>query len=1511
MNMRRKDIAARILGFLVTLLGTGWLAVQSPRVQTGIAEKALASLEEGLDARIQAGSISIEPANSFTLKNVVILDENPYSSANPVDTFAVIGSLSGKIMLRSLLGNGGVHLDRLSMQDAMMHLTIEPDSSCRNGTNTNLERIFGIEESDFEGYVATPDVFEIGKVEIKGLHFLMTSYTSPYTAPKGAVNWSDLDFTANMSAHKLKLTGGKMSGIIDALDATDKCGYGIRRFTGRVRAGMGKATLEKIRFTDSWSDIRFPLFSMGWENYHTDFSDFINKIRMELSVESGTLDARSIHALGGIPETPVALEMGKSHAKGYVNDLQIDRLRFTEPSSGIAADLSATLTGIPDIQNLLTDVKVGNLTFTTSGLQRLLAKFGVKADLSGMAPGRVFSFSGSAKGPLGNLKANGSLGSKIGRAAFSLGIRNLTDARRPLELRGTVDTHNLGLGELLSVKEIGEVTAETGFRATLGKNGPQVSVDSLLIDKFGLMGYEYTGMRAEGTYDGSDIDGRIICGDPNLNFLLMGRINPSKTAMNLNGYLGYADLQAMNIDRRGRSRVSGSVSADFSSLDSGTLTIGGFTVENELGRKNIGDIVLESTFSGDNHMVALKSDFAEMEYFGNHAVTDLAAYLQDITVKRELSAVYPAMSRSSGKGNLRCDLSLDLKDSRDLLSYLMPGLYVADASKVSLQVDDAGSLTSSIQSSLLVWNSNYFKNLDVTLDNLDSSLNALIVSDEMSLGEIAFSGVAITGYANDNSIFAGFSYDGIKGITNAGEFYITGDLSRDEDDLLCIDARPLSSFLRFGDQQWNIDESLISWKKGMATIDGFRIYNGTQSFSLDGGISASSADTLAVDISNVDLSVINYFTSENLDIRGITSGTAVISSPIKGGMHALAYLNCDSLMVGGASAGSIKAAGVWDTAGDKVNLYVRNIVGGTEAIKASGIYHPNSRSVELMADLDGMSLIMARPFVGGTLDELSGGLTGTVYASGKLDSLRVYSRGTSIDYAHLKVVPTGVAYTVNGPFHLDNAGLHFDDITVTDSKAGQAVLSGGIEMNGLSNIMLNTSMRLYGLELLDLAGSEGLRGNLFAGGSVYLSGPPDAILLDADLSTAGDGNVHVPLSGFSSQGSNDLLTFTSHEEIYEDPLEDILSELVKRREVEKNKKKKESESEFMARLRITATSGTQAVLDLDDSGDNVLQFRGDGTIGINLRPARDIFDISGDYSISEGSYHFYIPGVSKDFTIDNGSSLTFGGDLLESNLDIGATYSLRTSLGKLLADTTSVSTRREVDCRIHIADKLMAPSVSFSIDIPDLDPVTKAEVESALNTDDKIQKQFIALLVTGSFLPDEQSGIVNNPNIIYSNVTEIMSRQLSDMLARLDIPLDMGLGYQQNSSGTDLFDLAVSTQLFDNRVEVHGSVGNRQNTTGTAATAYGDVVGDLDIDWKINRSGQLRLNAFSHSADEYSSYLDNTQRNGAGITYQKEFNTWGEFFRGIFKSRKRRQAEEAEKAVQHAAEERTTVSIHE
>ena len=135
-----------------------------------------------------------------------------------------------------------------------------------------------------------------------------------------------------------------------------------------------------------------------------------------------------------------------------------------------------------------------------------------------------------------------------------------------------------------------------------------------------------------------------------------------------------------------------------------------------------------------------------------------------------------------------------------------------------------------------------------------------------------------------------------------------------------------------------------------------------------------------------------------------------------------------------------------------------------------------------------------------------------------------------------------------------------------------------------------------------------------------------------------------------------------------------------------------------------------------------------------------------------------------------------------------------------------------------------------------------------------------------------------------------MSGQINNILQRLDIPIDVGFGYQEARSGQNIFDVAVSTQLFENRVIVGGTFGNRKYTAGGAT---GDFAGDLDIQVKLDPEGMFRFNIFSHSADEFTNYLDYSQRNGVGVSYQKEYSSLGDFFRSIFSPRKKRDQEEA------------------
>jgi hypothetical protein len=145
-----------------------------------------------------------------------------------------------------------------------------------------------------------------------------------------------------------------------------------------------------------------------------------------------------------------------------------------------------------------------------------------------------------------------------------------------------------------------------------------------------------------------------------------------------------------------------------------------------------------------------------------------------------------------------------------------------------------------------------------------------------------------------------------------------------------------------------------------------------------------------------------------------------------------------------------------------------------------------------------------------------------------------------------------------------------------------------------------------------------------------------------------------------------------------------------------------------------------------------------------------------------------------------------------------------------------------------------------------------------------------------------ESNIVNNTNIIYSNLSEILSNQINSIFNQLEIPLDLNFNYQQGNSGQNLFDAAVSAQLLDDRIIVNGNIGNSPYSNNN-----GNLSGDIQVEVKLDPKGKIRARIFSRSADQYSNYLEGIQRNGFGVVYQEEFNSFKELFEKLFMRNKK------------------------
>ncbi|MBR5075651.1 MAG: translocation/assembly module TamB domain-containing protein [Bacteroidales bacterium] len=1506
MYRKRAYIIARIVGLLAVLLMAALIAIQTPYVQTRLSKYALNQLAAIMDGRVQYDELKVMTSGVLVIRNIKLVDSAPCGPEvnnrgwEPADTVFKAKTVTATFTLRGLLRKEGLHLGRVTVEDGYFHLVSEPGEEY----TSNIARIFHLKSNDNPPNLG--NLFDIKKVRIKNFRFRMNSFQPEDEPYKGfGLNFEDLDLTADITAHGLRYAGGKFYGTLDRCSLHEKSGYELRQLEGIAEVGQGKILVEDLRLLDPWTNLNLRTLSMGFDDSDA-FSDFVNKVRLEADFQRSQLAMQTLaYLLGTFDGNPTVLDIRRGAVTGFVNDLKVDRLAFAEKNSGISATLSGTCVGLPDIESLLLDVHLKELKGTTEGITRLANAFspGAKLDFGGIAPGIPLTLNLQAKGPINRLDLTGDLLTPSGNARINGDVRNLVAQGRPMEASLNLGLDEFDLGAILGIDALGPVSLETRARALFGSGLPDATLDTLVITRMHALGRDFRNIRAIGSLQNGTVNARLVSADPAAQFdlttLLDLTAREGGQRYRVEGSVHDADLGAFGVKLNDKAyHVSSKVSANLvrkGEFFDGNADLNGLRLISSDGTHDFGDLHLTARTEAGDQLLNLETSFLDASFAGNRQVNRFIEDLQTVTSRRELPSLYTDGKQPEEPGTYSLDLRFH--DTRDLLALLAPGAYVADDTRLTLDLTDGGDLTGQLRSDRLAMARNYLKDVDIRFDNLDGILFANILSSELRAGSFAMKQPAITASADNDDLALGIHYDSFSGGGGNGEILLNGQLYRDADEVLVIKAHPLDSYLMTGKDVWALGESDIVLHGNELYLDHFLLSNGMQRLVIDGGYSPVQNDTLTLQMDRFDLALADQFLPNPLGIEGKMDGKAFIASGPDNLFGMLMDFRVDTLRLGGVDAGNLQLSSMWNDEGKELGIFLSDEIEGRDAILADGSYFPSDKRLDLRADLDRLPLGIASPFLTSIFSEMGGALSGTLFLKGPTDDLTPTSENLTIDDALLRIAYTGVPYIIRGPLRLAEDGLYFDSLDVRDDTNGKGTLAGALRFSHLKDFSLNGRLTLDNLKVVDARERPGsaFYGLLRASGSARVSGPFNTLLIDADLGTTGDGNIHIPLSGGLTSSSSDLLTFTEVAPEL-DPYEQMLASL---------DQKKADPGDLRIRGRVSVHPGVRAFVEIDKAAGNVASISGMGAVNLNIRPSKAVFEFNGDYNINEGSYQFVLPGViSKEFDVERGSSVKFGGDIMNTQLDVNAKYRLRTSLDALLG--TSGSPRRQVECGISVSNRLRSPQLDLSVEVPDLDPSTRSQVESALNTTDKVQKQFVSLLLLGSFLPNETSGVFNQSNLLASNISEVMSSQINNILQRLDIPVDIGFGYQELNSGQNLFDVAVSTELFENRVIVGGSFGNRRYSGGGG---HGDFAGDLDIQVKLDPEGQYRFNIFSHSADEFSSYLDFSQRNGIGVSFQKEYNSVGDFLRRLFSSKKKRQQTEVEEEPQE--KEQVVIEIEE
>jgi hypothetical protein len=173
-----------------------------------------------------------------------------------------------------------------------------------------------------------------------------------------------------------------------------------------------------------------------------------------------------------------------------------------------------------------------------------------------------------------------------------------------------------------------------------------------------------------------------------------------------------------------------------------------------------------------------------------------------------------------------------------------------------------------------------------------------------------------------------------------------------------------------------------------------------------------------------------------------------------------------------------------------------------------------------------------------------------------------------------------------------------------------------------------------------------------------------------------------------------------------------------------------------------------------------------------------------------------------------------------------------------------------------------------------------------------MNKQILSLLVLGKFYTPEYlrgSYTGANNNLVGSTASELFSNQLSNWLSKISNDFDVGVNYRPGNQITnDEIELALSTQMFNDRVSINGNIGNNSSQR-TSANSNG-LVGDADVNVKLTNNGKLQLKAYNH-ANNNLIYETSPYTQGVGLSYREDFNNFNELWqkmKSIFKKKNSR-----------------------
>jgi len=1479
-----------ILTVIFALIASLYAAIRDVSVQSIIVRSAAGFVSKSLNTDVKINTFYVTPNLEIHLNGLQINDLDKYPMLK-IDEFET--ELALNFNLKNL------RIRKINLTNAYFRLVTYEGNELSN-LKELLSQIPKSNKENTESKFNTK--LSVGDVSVKNAHFILWDQNKD--KPEcNTMDYKHLDVDKiDLDLEDFEFNNDTISGFIRNLTAKERCGLDLKSFSTKVLFSPSGVSLDNLLINLDRSHLDLDLaFKV---NDFTDFNSFVDSVILVSNIRNTRIRLDDIRywapVLSKMPEEVIL----NTDFYGIINDFKVSNLDLSFGScSNIKGDI--TIKGIsrhdfnesywiydlPKLKtsyNDLVNFHIPSNTVTIPLPEKLepLGNITMKFDYDGTP--KEFASKINVNTDIGDVKADVYLSAENNEKAF---------------YNATVIAENVELTDLLGLREPSTITMSASIKGE-GLDPKDAAFSSLVrVKHFEIYDNIFDNLNIETSMNDEVLKANVYAMNQNIDMKLNTILNlkDDTPIFNVIADVNDANLVGLNlIESDSTLIVSTNIDAEVIGLSlnniNANLKLDNTTLAK--GSENYKMNHFEASYA-DNSIVkhsSIDCDFFNMQLDG---IIDYATFM-DAMKNSILKHIHiPSLKKERELYNVEKQefaLKVELKNTDMLTELFLPQLHVAPGTSFTATFTTGESnYGQTFESDEIRFNGIIFKNVGIRNTMGNNHLDCDITVDDLILKDSTETSQDVVGLENFNLLTHVFndtidtdlkwSDDRSSNHTKADikTRYVTNEIGG----LFLI--KNSTMVIRDTVLELNPNAS-VSFIDDKVYIDNFGFHTKTQSLQITGYLPIMEEDTIHAFFRNMNMADVNILLlDKNIYFEGNINGDLSLSGLNEKPVFT-SGLSIDNLKINDNMVGDVIVKSDWldsdqcfnvesaiydDISADKNHK--------TFDLKGKYFSAKQNDNINFKFIVDGFRLNSIAPFVTSFIDKMDGEIYGDIDIIGSM-SKPVLDGNLVFSDAGCKIGFLNTYYKINDTVRFSENRIGFDNLQLVDTTGHVAVAKGEIRHNYLRDFKLDIALNCNDFAAMNIPSSKasGFYGSAIADGNVAISGPIDDIRLDIDVATRKGTEISIPLSSTSSVDDNFIVFVKKNVDI------DTVAEY----EVPEKKKSNMT-------LGLNARVNPDAVLNIF-LPSNMGQIKATGIGNVNMGMKSGALTLNGSYTIRSGWFSFRLQVVNRNFTIRDGGTIHFNGDPTDADIDVVGVYRTKVSLktlGNAAAIDTTVSSSTNVDCTLRFRGKLKNPTIMFGIELPNAKDDVKTAVYSTIDTTNQavMAQQVLSLMVVGTFANTSGSNFAQLGTAAYYNV---ITAQLNNWLSSLSKDFNIGVNYKPNSGMTnEEIEVAMSTQLFDDRLTIEGNFGvvRSNNVTKNA----NNIVGDVDVTFKL--TNRLYLKAYNHSNvnSHYSTYtyFENTSdyTQGLGISLSQSFDKFGEIFKKQKKDNTRKKEKKGKK----------------